>query len=97
MELSPHTTARQGRNLSTVLFISGLVFIAAGIVIGVFVSGLGFILLAVGAIDLIVARQFVPERSGTILPPDDDTHADADLLASDAEPDATANPYARED
>ena len=97
MEMSPNTAQNQQRTVSTVLFLSGLAFIGAGLAIGFFVSPIGFVGLVIGAVDLVLARHFVPDRTGTILPPDETTHADPDLLAADAEADATANPYARED
>ncbi len=97
MEMSPHTAERQSRLLATILFVTGLIFIAAGLAIGFGVDALGFILVAIGAVDLLMSRHFTPDRRGTLLPPGDATHADADLVAADAEPDATANPYARED
>jgi uncharacterized membrane protein len=99
MEMSPNTLAqqRQARMVATVLFGSGLLFLAAGLAIGLLVHPAGFIAVVIGAIDLLLARHFLPERSGTILPPDPGAHADPDLIASDAEPDATSNPYARED
>jgi uncharacterized membrane protein len=97
--MSPNTLVQQrhARMVATLLFASGLLFLAAGLAIGFLVHPAGFIAVAVGAIDLLLARHFVPERAGTLLPPDAGTHADPDLLAADAEPDATTNPYARED
>jgi uncharacterized membrane protein len=97
MEMSPNTAQRQNSLVATVLFVSGLVFIAVGLALGFLVSPAGFIAVAIGAVDLLIARVFAPGRSGTILPPDSGTHADPDLLAAGAEPDATANPYSRED
>lgn len=88
---------RQARLISTILLLTGFLFVGAGIAIGLLVHPLGFIALAVGIIDLLVARRLAPERTGTVLSPDPSPHADADLAVADAEPDATANPYARED
>jgi len=91
------TSANQNRTVSTILLVSGIAMIAVGAALGLFVSGLGFILIAVGAIDILIARRFVPGRTGTIAAPDEGGHADPDLLARDAEADAVANPYSRED
>jgi hypothetical protein len=88
---------RQARLLSTILLLTGFLFIGAGLAIGILVHPLGFVALAVGIVDLLIARRLVPERAGTVLSPDASPHADPDLAVADAEPDATANPYARED
>lgn len=97
MQAAGPSPATQNRAVASALVVSGFLMIGIGLVVGFLVSPIGFVGLVIGAIDLVVARRFAPERTGTIAAPDAGTHADADLLAAGAEPDATANPYARED
>ena len=49
MEMSPDTAQNQQRTVSTVLFLSGLAFIGAGLAIGFFVSPIGFVGLVIRA------------------------------------------------
>jgi hypothetical protein len=53
------------RRVGAVLIGSGMLLICAGVIVGFFVAPVGFLGVAIGVIDLVVARQFVEGRRGT--------------------------------
>jgi hypothetical protein len=85
----PSTDARNRGIVATALTISGIATIAIGIVLGIAIDPLLYLVVLVGIADLIFARMFASGRIGGAR-----RTADAAALA---EADPSYNPYARED
>ena len=62
-------------------------------------AGAVFAVLGLGAIDLLIARQFTESRRGSVIIPGADAQADPDAIAAQEPPPGVPgeNPYARED
>jgi hypothetical protein len=87
------------RTVGAILVGSGILLMFVGVIVGFFVAPIGFIAIGLGAIDLLIARQFTENRRGSVIIPGAEAEADPDAIAAQEPPPGMPgeNPYARED
>jgi ABC-type cobalt transport system substrate-binding protein len=87
---SPSSTSTSNpRAVAGYLYLSAAITIIVGVVLGVVISPIWFAVVAVGFLDIILARLFATGALGG--------GADKSDPAAAAEADPSYNPYARED
>jgi hypothetical protein len=85
---SPSSTSANPRAVAGYLYLSAAITIVVGIALGFVVGPVWFAVVAVGLLDIVVARLFASGRLGGA--------GKSDPVAA-AEVDPSYNPYARED
>jgi len=83
------------RKLAAALYLSGVVTLVVGVVLGLLLSALYFLIAAFAIVDFVLARLYETGRIGP-LAARRDAEASGDA-ATVAESDPSYNPYARED
>ena len=83
------------RKVAAALYLSGVVTLAVGVILGVLFGAVYFLIAAFALIDFVIARLYETGRIGPL-----DGRREAEQggdAATVAESDPTYNPYARED
>jgi hypothetical protein len=101
--MSPDPAQQSRSVLVRSLVASGFVFVAAGIIVGLAVDPVWFLIALVGLIDFVLAWAFNAGHLGgagigtQTIPASEQPAAGPDVVAREATDDPSYNPYARED
>ena len=96
MNAEPDPARASGRKLAAALYLSGVVTLVVGIVLGLLFGALYFLIAAFAIIDFVFARLYETGHIGPAGAARREAEASGDA-ATAAESDPAYNPYARED
>ena len=99
MEASPPSPESNRRTFASALLAVGVLTVAVGIILGIAVDPILFLVAALGLLDFILAALFASGRLGSTPydQPPGEPLLDPDVVGAEPSDDPSYNPHARED